>query len=331
VVLAVNVDQKMDGFIILENFTSENSFKDRGISLVKHLREHIISAFIKSRILEDLQRTFQELKDAQTRLIQSEKLASLGQLTAGIAHEIQNPLNFVNNFAVLTMDLIDEMDEYFEKEKDSISTDSAENIKDLLKMIRDNSAKINEHGKRAEGIVKGMLQHSRGKSGELQVIDINSLVKEYVNLAYHGVRAVNKEFNTRFENDYDESMGKMAVVPQDLSRVVLNIVNNACYAVWEKIVQKKGDYSPVISISTKKNENDFILRFRDNGTGMPESVRQKIFQPFFTTKPTGKGTGLGLSMSYDIILNIHKGSLDVISQEGEFTEFIITIPANLKT
>ncbi|MBN1578998.1 MAG: hypothetical protein JW913_20720 [Chitinispirillaceae bacterium] len=329
VIMAVKVDAHEEGFILLENLSAEGVFVTKEISLLRSLKEHIISAFIKSRIMEDLENTLKELKEAQTRLVQSEKLASLGQLTAGIAHEIQNPLNFVINFSKISIDLVIDLLEYVEKEKTILTNEGYMEIKDTLYMLSGNMAKISDHGKRAESIVKGMLQHSRGGPGEFADTDINAMVKEYVNLSYHGMRAQDKEFNVKFIEDYGEDVGRIQVVPQDLSRVVLNIVNNACYAVNEKRKNSDGSYSPELTITTRKVDNTIKILFKDNGSGMPDSIRDKIFNPFFTTKPTGKGTGLGLSMSYDIVTHIHKGTIEVTSQEGEFTQFVISIPCNL--
>ncbi len=328
-IMVVKVENRIEGFILLENMSKQDAFDRKDLSLVKNLKEHIISAFIKTKILADLQVTLDNLKDAQAQLIQSEKLASLGQLTAGIAHEIQNPLNFVNNFAELSVDLTTELKEFIGEQKDNIEADLLEEIEDVIGMLESNALKINEHGKRAESIVKGMLQHSRGKPGEFEQTDINNMVAEYVNLSYHGMRAQNREFNTGINSDYDDSIGKIRIVPQDLSRVILNILNNACYAVNEKREKQKDGYSPQISISTKKLDGKIEIRIKDNGTGMPQSVIDKIFNPFFSTKPTGKGTGLGLSMSYDIVTQIHKGTIEVNSKDGEFTEFVISIPLNL--
>ncbi len=326
VILVIKVEEKVEGILLFINMTRENAFDMRDLGFIKNSKEHIISAFIKTRILEDLQHTLENLKETQKQLIQSEKLASLGQLTAGIAHEIQNPLNFVNNFSSLSIDLTQEMREYIEKEKGNLSPDAVENLEEVIDMLDSNVKKINEHGKRAERIVKGMLQHSRGKSGEFLSTDLNALVEEYVNLSYHGIRAENKEFNATFVKDLDPEVGKVKIVPQDFSRVILNIMNNACYAVFEKGQKKHDGYTPTIWISTQRSDQQIIVRIKDNGTGIPQSIIDKIFNPFFTTKPTGKGTGLGLSMSYDIVTNIHSGKLDVISIEGESTEFIVTIP-----
>ena len=284
-----------------------------------------INKVVKS-VNEDLQQTLNDLKQTQTKLIQSEKLASLGQLTAGIAHEIQNPLNFVNNFSALSLELTTELREIIDEAKERLGEDTEADIEDVLEMIEGNVIKINEHGKRAERIVKGMLQHSRGKSGEFIETDINQLVEEYVNLAYHGKRAENKEFNATFTKKLDPEAGNIWVVPQDMSRVILNIVNNACYAVLEKSQKIKEGYKPEITIMTQRIDGKIEIRIRDNGTGMPEKVIAKIYEPFFTTKPTGMGTGLGLSMTYDIVTQIHGGTLEVSSKEDEFTEFKIVIP-----
>ena len=325
-VLVIRIENKIEAFLIFENHSRDNAFEARDISLIKNSKEHIISAIIRTRILEDLQQTLHNLKDTQDQLIQSEKLASLGQLTAGIAHEIQNPLNFVNNFASLSVDLANELQETLEEIKDNIPVEKYEDVEDVIGLIKGNIVKINEHGKRVESIVKGMLQHSRGKTGEFEEIDINNMVSEYVNLAYHGMKAKEKSFNTAIRTQLDPAVGKASILPQDLSRVILNIVNNACYAVDEK--SKKGipDFRPEVIVSTKKIHDKIEIKIKDNGTGIPDHVIEKIFNPFFTTKPTGKGTGLGLSMSFDIVNKIHKGKLEVKSQLGEYTEFIITIP-----
>lgn len=278
---------------------------------------------------EELQKAIDELKATQNQLIQSEKMASLGELTAGIAHEIQNPLNFVNNFSEVSVELCQELEE--EVDKTEISDADKDYIKGIIADLSQNQQKITHHGKRADSIVKGMLQHSRASSGEKEPVEINALADEYMRLAYHGLRAKDKEFNAALITDFDPTIGKVLVMPQDLGRVFLNLFTNAFYAVAEK--KRKlteagtlNDYKPEVKISTKKFDNKLYVRVSDNGTGMPESVKAKIFQPFFTTKPTGQGTGLGLSMSYDIITNAHGGTLDVHTVPGESTEFKITIP-----
>ncbi len=263
------------------------------------------------------------LKATQNQLIQSEKLASLGELTAGIAHEIQNPLNFVNNFAELSVGLVDEIKEEFEK-----STLDKEYINELFDDLHSNQAKINHHGKRASNIVKGMLEHSRASTGTKELTDINKLADEYLRLSYHGLRAKDRSFNADFKTDLDESLPLIHAIPQDLGRVLLNLFNNAFYAVSRRklSLQDTEKYMPIITISTQKIDNQIVVKVSDNGTGMSEEVRAKIFQPFFTTKPTGEGTGLGLSLAYDIVTKGHGGTLDVMSKEGEGTAFVISLP-----
>jgi signal transduction histidine kinase/ligand-binding sensor domain-containing protein/uncharacterized membrane-anchored protein YhcB (DUF1043 family) len=325
-VLVIKIENKIEAFLIFENRTRENAFEPGDISFIKNAKEHINSAFIRTRILEDLQETLDNLKDTQTQLIQSEKLASLGELTAGIAHEIQNPLNFVNNFSNLSAELTDEVIGVVEEIKEKLTENQYLDAREVLDMIKGNVEKIYQHGKRAESIVKGMLQHSRGKTEEYELTDINNLVTEYVNLAYHGMRARQKDFNTAINTQLDPEVGQASIIPQDLSRVVLNIVNNACYALDEKNRRKPPDFKPEVLVSTRKLGKKIEIRVKDNGTGIPQHVIDKIFNPFFTTKPSGKGTGLGLSMSYDIVTKMHQGTLEVQSKEGEYTEFIITIP-----
>jgi two-component system NtrC family sensor kinase len=275
-----------------------------------------------------LHESLEELKKAQEQLIQSEKMASLGQLTAGIAHEIKNPLNFVTNFSDLTRELVMEARE--EMAGLGLTPDQVDRFEPILGDIEMNVSKIFEHGRRADNIVKGMLQHSRGKSGERQATDINELVGEYLNLAYHGLRAQDPSFNVAIKTDFDPNVGLVGIVPQDFSRAILNLVNNACFAAD----QKKRDtdvqgFKPTVTVSSKKLENEVEIIVHDNGTGIPDHVKNKIFEPFFTTKPTGVGTGLGLSMTYEIIVNQHKGSLNVNSKAGDFTEFRIIIPLTL--
>jgi signal transduction histidine kinase len=262
------------------------------------------------------------LKSAQAQLIHSEKMASLGELTAGIAHEIKNPLNFVNNFSEVSRELLDEM-------KTELSNKNIDEVIELIEDLKQNLEKINQHGKRADSIVKGMLLHSRGTSGEKTLTDINDLLEQYVNLAYHGMRAQNKEFNISIEKDYDKTLEKINVIPQDLSRVFLNIINNACYAAYDK--RKKNsdnNFSPTLSVSTKSLNGKVEIRISDNGNGIPKDILDKIFQPFFTTKPTGEGTGLGLSLSYDIVTKVHGGELKVETKEGEGTEMRIILHQN---
>ncbi|MFT3681963.1 MAG: ATP-binding protein [Ferruginibacter sp.] len=266
---------------------------------------------------EELQHALDELKAAQAQLIQSEKMASLGELTAGIAHEIQNPLNFVNNFSEVNSELIKEL-------RSEVIKGNMEEVNALADDIESNSEKISHHGKRADAIVKGMLQHSRTSSGQKELTDINELCDEYLRLSYHGLRAKDKSFNAKFETAFDESIGKINMVPQDIGRVILNLINNAFYAVSERKKNNEPGYEPTVTVITKKLNNKIEVRIKDNGTGIPQQVLDKIFQPFFTTKPTGQGTGLGLSLSYDII-KAHSGELKVETAEGAGTTFIITL------
>jgi len=272
----------------------------------------------------------QEIVRTQEQLIMQEKLASLGALTAGIAHEIKNPLNFVNNFAELSVELMRELKEDLAGQKDKLDGKIYSRVEDTLADLEHNSIKINEHGKRADSIVRGMLLHSRGKSGERMSTDLNQLIDEYVNLAYHGLRATDPSFNITIKTDYDKSIGMMDVVPQDLSRVFLNIVNNACYAASERKKTAGPSFSPVLTITTKNLGPAAEVRIRDNGTGIPKEIVDKIFDPFFTTKPTGKGTGLGLSLSYDIVVKGHGGEMKVESVAGDHTEFIVKLPKGFK-
>jgi len=270
---------------------------------------------------EIVESTLSELKSTQAQLIQAEKMASLGELTAGIAHEIQNPLNFVNNFSELNSELIEELKNEKLKNKNERDEQLEE---DLINNIARNLEKINHHGRRADAIVKGMLQHSRASTGQKEATDINVLADEYLRLAYHGQRAKDKSFNALLKTDFDPGLEKINVIPQDIGRVLLNLINNAFYAVAEKKKQQQEDYLPAVSVSTRKTTGKVEISVHDNGNGIPKKVLDKIFQPFFTTKPTGEGTGLGLSLSYDII-KAHGGEIKVNTKEGEGTEFVILL------
>ncbi len=272
-----------------------------------------------------LEHALAELTSTQALLIQSEKLASLGELTAGIAHEIQNPLNFVNNFSEVNTELIEEM-------KHEIDIGNLEEVKAIANDIKENQLKINHHGKRAEAIVKGMLQHSRTSNGIKEPTNINELADEYLRLAYHGLRAKDKSFNATMNTDFDNTIGDINIVSQDIGRVILNLITNAFYAVTEKKKQISSaplgpGYEPTVSVTTKKIRNKILITVKDNGNGIPQNVLEKVFQPFFTTKPTGQGTGLGLSLSYDII-KAHGGELKVETKEGEGAAFIISLSLN---
>jgi signal transduction histidine kinase len=270
---------------------------------------------------EELNKSLNDLKATQQQLIQSEKMASLGELTAGIAHEIQNPLNFVNNFSEVNGELLKELNAEAAK-------GNLEEVKAIAKDITFNSEKINHHGKRAEAIVKGMLQHSRSSSGQKESTDINALVDEYLRLAYHGLRARDKSFNATIKTDLDETIGKLNIVPQEIGRVILNLITNAFYTVSEKKKQAGDDYEPTVTVSTKKVNGSVEVVVKDNGNGIPSKILDKIFQPFFTTKPTGQGTGLGLSLTYDIV-KAHGGEIKVETKEGEGTIFIIEMPVTV--
>ena len=272
-----------------------------------------------TRQKEELETALTELQTTQSQLIQSEKMASLGELTAGIAHEIQNPLNFVNNFSEVSNELLDEM----QTEMDQGNT---EEVKVIVADLKRNLEKINHHGKRADSIVKGMLLHSRASSGVKEPTDLNVLADEYLRLAYHGLRAKDKSFNAKFESDFDASIGKINVIPQDIGMVILNLLTNAFYVVDEKRKQLGESYQPTVSIVTRKIGSEVEIRVIDNGNGIPAKIIDKIFQPFFSTKPTGAGTGLGLSLCYEIVVKGHGGELKVETKEGEGSVFIIHLP-----
>ncbi|MDB5127593.1 ATP-binding protein [Mucilaginibacter sp.] len=288
-------------------------------------RKDELEAMVAARTAEitqqknELQETVKELQATQAQLIQQEKLASLGELTAGIAHEIQNPLNFVNNFSEVSMELIEEMEEEMAKgdmeEANAIAAD-----------IKQNLEKIRHHGKRADGIVKGMLQHSRASSNIKEPTNLNTIADEYFRLAYHGLRAKDKSFNAELVANLDPNLPLINIVPQDVGRVLLNMFTNAFYAVHQKQKTVGGDFKPRVEVSTKVIGKEVEVIVRDNGSGIPDAIKDKIMQPFFTTKPAGEGTGLGLSLSYDIIVKAHKGHINIESKEGEGTAFIITLP-----
>jgi two-component system, NtrC family, sensor kinase len=267
---------------------------------------------------EELLHTLEELRSTQAQLIQSEKMASLGELTAGIAHEIQNPLNFVNNFSELNKELLGEL-------KEEIDNGNLTEVKNIATNVIDNEEKINTHGRRADAIVKGMLQHSRLSTGQKEPTDINALADEYLRLAFHGLRAKEKSFNATMKTEFDQTIPKLNIVPQDIGRVILNLITNAFYVVNEKKLSAGPEYEPIVTIITRKGKDRARIAVKDNGNGIPEKVMDKIFQPFFTTKPAGQGTGLGLSLSYDII-KAHGGELKVQTKEGIGSEFVIELP-----
>ena len=309
---------KVIGVISAQSF-SKNAYTDYHINILRNLATYSAIALENADAYRHLAQLLEDLKTAQDRLINQSKLAALGELTAGIANEIQNPLNFVNNFAEVSSELIDEMTEELEKKK----FDEADT---LIKDIKQNLEKITYHGKRADSIVKGMLQHSRGTSGLKQPTDINKLCDEYLRLAFHGLKAKDKSFSTTIKTDFDSSLEKVEVVPQDIGRVVLNLVSNAFYAVSEKKKQSEPGFEPTVWLKTRKINGKFEISVRDNGSGIPQHLLNKIYQPFFTTKPTGEGTGLGLSLAYDIITKGHAGDISIETEEGTGTTFIVIIP-----
>jgi two-component system, NtrC family, sensor kinase len=304
-----------------------NRNKARIYTLVTALSIFLLVAFLlyrnnrqKQKDKIKIEKAYEELKLTQAQLVQREKMASLGELTAGIAHEIQNPLNFVNNFSEVNTELLDEVEQ-------DLNGGNLENFRAVLKEVRGNELKINQHGKRADAIIKGMLQHSRSHSGEKEFTDINALAEEYVRLSYHGFRAKENSFNATIHTLYDNQIKNISVVSSDLGRVFLNLFTNSFYAMNEKRKQFPEGYQPEFSVQTKMTGNKIEIRIKDNGTGIKREIQDKIFQPFYTTKPTGQGTGLGLSLTYDII-KAHAGEISVHSEDGEFTEFIILLPVS---
>jgi signal transduction histidine kinase len=309
-------------------------FTEKQIELVTSFADQAAIAIENVRLFDsveartrELAKSLEDLRTTQDRLVQTQKLASLGQLTAGIAHEIKNPLNFVNNFSGLSAELIDELQDSLKGLP--INQKARAEINELTDTLRGNLDKVVQHGKRADAIVKNMLLHSREGSGEHRPVDINALVEESLNLAYHGARAEKQGFNITMERSLDPAAGEADVFPQDITRVLLNLISNGFYAATKRREQSNGgDYEPILAASTKNLGDQVEITIRDNGTGIPPDVKEKMFNPFFTTKPAGEGTGLGLSISHDIIVKQHGGSIDVDTMPGEFTTFRITLPRN---
>jgi len=330
----VNLDRNLSIMLLCNISKTLKSNRIKYTILIIALCVFLLISFIllqtnrqKQKANTKIEKAYAELKSTQSQLIQSEKMASLGELTAGIAHEIQNPLNFVNNFSDVNKELLIEMN-------DEIDKGNLSDVRSIAKDVIDNEEKINHHGKRADAIVKGMLQHSRTSTGQKEPTDINTLVDEYLRFAYHGLRAKDKSFNVVTKTEFDDCIGKINIVPQEIGRVILNLINNAFYAVSEKQKQidsglpaeasAQAGYEPTVVVSTKLEKDKVEIKVKDNGNGIPQKVLDKIFQPFYTTKPTGQGTGLGLSLSYDIV-KAHGGEIKTETKEGEGTVFTVIL------
>jgi signal transduction histidine kinase len=326
-------EDKVTGGLVIRRYTA-GGFGASIATLLQTFAGQCVLAIENARLFRDAERertaaetALAELRRAQDQLVQSEKMASLGQLTAGIAHEIKNPLNFVNNFARLSVDLLDELKQTAAPALAILDANRRAEVDDLASMLAGNLDKINEHGRRADGIVQGMLEHSRGSSGDRRSADLNALIEEALNLAYHGARARDQSFTITLERDLGSGIKPVELVPQDITRVLLNLFNNGFYAARKRQeTEANPGFEPTLNVATRQLDSAVEIRVRDNGIGIPAEIRDKLFQPFFTTKPTGEGTGLGLSISYDIVTQQHGGSVTVESKVGEYSEFAVRLP-----
>jgi signal transduction histidine kinase len=323
----VAVGSEVIGVISVQSESQTGRFDDDDQRLLSTIAANVGVALQNAESYRKLNETLSDLKSTQEQLVTQEKMASLGQLTAGIAHEIKNPLNFVNNFAELIAELAKEAGEMFDQNRDRIPDDLAEEIIPMMSGLAVNARQVHKHGKRADGIVKNMMDHARGGSGERYRVEVNPMVEEYLQLAYHGMKAQVPDLDVEMRKDLDPKVGTLDMAPREIGRVIVNLVNNAIYAVHEKALDANGDYRPQVTVSTAKRNGSVQIEVTDNGAGIPDDVREKIFEPLFTTKPTGSGTGLGLSLSFDIVTQAHGGKLEFESHPGDGTRFTVTLPA----
>jgi signal transduction histidine kinase len=327
IAMSIVLQGHLAGYLLFEYDSGDSTFETAGIQNLKRFRTHAISAFARATLLRQMQNITDEIIKTQNQLVMQEKLASLGQLTAGIAHEIKNPLNFVTNFAEGSIELADEMFELLQEAKHNQNAFDIDSVIEIARDMRQNAIDIRENGRRADSIVRSMMDHARGEQGVRQEIDLNSLLKENIELAYYGYRAKDPSFQADIQLQLDTTLPMIHAVGQDLARVFLNILNNAFYALQQRHREKVKDYFPVIKVTTTQDPGWARIRIHDNGSGIPDDIKGKIYNPFYTTKPTGEGnTGLGLSISYDIVVKGYNGKIECVSEYGSYTEFSILLP-----